>query len=80
MDQDQLWRELKSLPPSAQREVMDFIAFLRERYKPFSQDNKSRKTNLADEPFLGMWRNRKDLADSSTWVRNTRKREWNPLN
>jgi hypothetical protein len=34
-----------------------------------------RKTDLADEPFVGMWRNREDLKDSR-WVRNIREREW----
>ena len=33
MKQEELLRELESLPPEAQREVIDFIAFLRIRYK-----------------------------------------------
>ena len=32
MDQEQ-YGGLKSLPPQAQREVIDFIAFLRRRYQ-----------------------------------------------
>jgi hypothetical protein len=76
MNQEELWRDLKSLPPQAQREVIDFIAFLRMRYKSASPSDKSRETNLAEEPFIGMWRNRQDLEDSSKWVRNIREREW----
>jgi hypothetical protein len=76
MDQEGLWRELKALPPEAQREVMDFIAFLRRRYHPSSVTHKSRNIKLAAEPFLGMWHNRQDMADSNRWVRNTREREW----
>ncbi len=34
------------------------------------------KRSLKDEPFVGMWRDREDLVDSSAWVRTTRQREW----
>jgi len=37
---------------------------------------KSKRTKLASEPFVGMWRNRKDLQDSRAWVRGVREREW----
>ena len=35
-----------------------------------------RPTNLKDEPFIGMWSDREDLADSSQAVRELRKSEW----
>ena len=31
---------------------------------------------LRNEPFIGMWKNREDMQDSSQWVRNTRQQEW----
>jgi hypothetical protein len=76
MDQKQLWQELKLLPPQARQEVMDFIAFLRRRYQPSASGAKYRKMPLADETFFGMWRNRQDMSDSCSWVRNVRKSEW----
>ncbi len=76
MNQEELWRELKSLPPDAQRAVADFIAFLRMRYKGPCSGDKSRTIELAEESFCGMWRNREDLEDSSKWVRNNRESEW----
>ena len=76
MNQEELWRELKSLPPQAQREVIDFIAFLRGRYEPPRPSNKSIRKNMAAEPFIGIWRNRADLSDSSKWVRTISEREW----
>ena len=33
-------------------------------------------TELADEPFIGMWCDRKDMQDSSAWVRRVRGSEW----
>ena len=75
MNQEKLWRELKSLPLEAQREVLDFIAFLRARYKPRHPSDK-RKVSLLDEPFIGMWRDREDMEDSNKWVRDIRHSEW----
>ncbi len=48
MNQEELWREIKLLPPEAQREVTDFIAFLRIRYKPPCPTDTPRKTVLAE--------------------------------
>ena len=76
MNQEELWREIKSLPPQAQRELEDFVEFLRFRYKPSCPIDKSRKAKLTDEPFVGMWLNRDDMEDSSKWVRAIRNREW----
>lgn len=33
-------------------------------------------TDLWDEPFIGMWRDREELSDSSQWVRQVRVQEW----
>lgn len=77
MNQEKIWREFAALPPEAQQLVVDFIAFLRIRYK---QANSSKKVkpagNLTDEAFIGIWRDRTDMQDSSAWVRNVREREW----
>ncbi len=75
MQQEEIWRELGLLPPEAQREVADFISFLRRRYKAPCRE-KAGKKKLMEEPFVGMWSNRKDLKDSGAWVRNIREREW----
>ncbi len=69
-------REIDSLPPEAQKEVMDFVAFLKTRYlTPFS-GKKIKRAKLADEPFVGMWRDREEMQDSTTWVRGLRQQEW----
>jgi len=76
MSQKTVWQDFMNLPPEAQRQVMDFIAFLQARYiAPRSRKN-IKLTKLASEAFVGMWRKRDDLRDSSAWVRNTRDREW----
>lgn len=73
----EILKDLAALPPEAQEQVRDFIAFLRSRQQ---QDRSKKPTRvlmaLADEPFIGIWRGREDMNDSSAWVRETRKREW----
>jgi len=67
---------LADLPPEAQRQVLDFIAFLRTQYMPPRRRKTRKPSKLAKEPFVGMWRNRTDMKDSSAWVRNSRQHEW----
>jgi hypothetical protein len=73
-----LIRDLSSLPPEAQREVIDFIDFLKTRYPSPQATRKSGQRKLKDEPFIGMWREREDMRDSAAWVRDLRQKEWNP--
>ena len=76
MDFEKLWRQLQELPPEGQRQVADFIAFLYARYQRPPLRKRSRKSKLADEPFVGLWEDREDLRDSTAWLRNVRQREW----
>ena len=76
MEQDKIYNEISTLPPEAQRQVIDFIAFLRERYKRSKNTKQTRQPNLFNEPFLGIWKDRKDMKDSGAWLRNTRRTEW----
>lgn len=76
MDQDKVLREFAALPSEAQRQVSDFIAFLRTRSKRTRSSKKSKQTKLADEAFIGIWRDRLDMQDSSSWVRSLRESEW----
>lgn len=76
MNPEQILRDLSALPPMAQRLVIDFIAFLRLRYAQESSEDMNTLPALRDEPFIGMWRDRTDMRDSSAWVRTIRTREW----
>lgn len=76
MTPQKLFDEYIALPVEAQRQVADFIAFLQQRYITSQPIQKNRQADLNREPFIGMWHNRNDLSDSSSWVRKTRKFEW----
>lgn len=72
MIREQILQNLNTLPPDAQREVLDFIVFLKTRYEQKEQSI----TNLDKSPFVGMWEDREDIKDSSAWVRSVRTQEW----
>ena len=76
MEQNNVIREFDALPPEAQRQVLDFIAFLQTRYQPATGKRAKTKASIADEKFVGMWRNRAEMRDSSGWVRDLRSTEW----
>lgn len=76
MEHKKLIEEIDGLPPLAQRQVFDFISFLKSRYHQPLQNRQAAKTALADEPFIGMWKNRTDMSDGASWVRNLRNSEW----
>src|SRR3990172_9807124 len=63
MNQKVAWQDFVNLPPEAQQQVIDFIAFLQQRYASSRARKASRPSKLAKEPFVGMWRDREDLQD-----------------
>ncbi|HYX14285.1 MAG TPA: hypothetical protein VE944_07940 [Nostoc sp.] len=83
MTQQELFNEFLSLPAEAQRQVIDFIAFLRQRYAVVKSASHLPDIDLINDSFIGMWsvgvarrRHRQDLADSTAWVRGVRENEW----
>lgn len=76
METADIIRDIASLPPEAQKEVIDFVAFLRARYPTGQPARKTRRIKLADEPFIGMWQDRQELLDSTAWVRDLRRSQW----
>ena len=58
MDATNLIRDIESLSPEAQRQVSDFVAFLDLVIQLYRSARKAKRTKLADEPFIGMWRDR----------------------
>lgn len=69
-------RDIASLPLEAQREVRDFVEFLKQKHGTPSSAEKPRSRKLADEPFVGMWKDRPEMSDAVEWVRRLRVSEW----
>jgi len=76
MTNEEILREISSLPLEAQRQIEDFIVFLRQRYQSFSPTKTVPPPDLKTEGFVGMWRDREDMRDSTAWVRNVREKHW----
>jgi hypothetical protein len=76
MEQQNINNDISTLPPEAQRQVFDFIEFLKIRYRRIRPDKKAVRNKIANEPFIGIWEGRKDMKGSSEWVRSTRESEW----
>jgi len=75
MTYEELLRELASLSPEGQQEAADFITSLHERYS-ISPSAGRDGLDLKELAFVGMWRDREDMRDSTAWVRTLREREW----
>jgi hypothetical protein len=76
MKQEDILREILSLPPEGQRQVADFIARLRERYQDTHPIENPASPELDKDSFIGIWQDREDMQDSGVWVRQVREREW----
>lgn len=76
MEQQKLLQELAALPPEGRRQVESLVRFLKKRYARSNSGRTAKRPPLRDEKFVGMWKDRADLKDSSAWVRSLRKSEW----
>lgn len=76
MRTEKVWDDFAALPVEAQRQAADFIAFLRQRHQTPKTKKRVKKTALNQEPFVGIWRDRTDMQDSTEWVRRLREKEW----
>jgi hypothetical protein len=70
-----LEERFQSLPPEARRQVLDFMAFLEQRYH-LSVPRPRPQKSLRSYAFVGQWRERKEMQDSHSWVRDLRRQEW----
>ena len=63
MTRQQLLKKYESLPASARRKVDELVASLARdaAAKPVRAARKA--GSIADEPFVGMWRDRTDMGD-----------------
>lgn len=76
MEPQNINNDIVTLPPEAQQQVYDFIAFLKIRYKKSRPPKKIARNKIANDPFIGIWEGRGDMKNSREWVRSTREVEW----
>ncbi len=73
MTAQSITEEYGALPPEARRQVDEFVAFLRFKH---ARAAVAPSAPLEDEPFIGMWRDRGEMEDSTGFVRELRRSEW----
>ena len=73
-----LTSQIEALPPEAQKLVGEFVKLLNKQYRPAKPSRKPKKKVLDLGDFVGMWKDRPEMADSVAYVRKLRKREWKP--
>lgn len=76
MRKERIWQQFDTLPLSAQRQVAELISSLQNRSELAQAGPRSEQLPLREEPFIGAWKDRADMQDSSAWVRRTRGQEW----
>jgi len=74
MQNQEFLSEFLALPPEAQTQVIGLIESLKEKYKDAESTSSSLNTDLMDDEFIGMWRDRQELG-SRSWLRNLRENE-----
>ncbi|MEO8399960.1 MAG: DUF2281 domain-containing protein [Ignavibacteriaceae bacterium] len=75
MENKRFYNKFESLPMEAQKQVIAFIDFLKEKYK--TKNKKSFESNsFSNKKFVGIWKDRTELEDSSSWVKSLRNKEW----
>jgi hypothetical protein len=75
MTNQEILDELLVLPAEAQSQVVSLISFLKQKHIYSEPLSALPNSDLINDPFIGMWRDRQDL-ESNTWVRNLRDNEW----
>ena len=65
----QLINDIEQLPPEAQHQIENFVAFIKTRYQPAT------KAKLPEEEFVGMWSNPPQIQDSTQCIQNTQESE-----
>ena len=72
--------DLSILPEQARQEVTDFYLFLKKKYRVHATRrrvlNDTSVQVLADDGFVGMWKDRSDMNDAAGWVREQRGSAW----
>ena len=76
MDAERLWEAYTKFPAEAQQQVVDFLAFLRRRHASQARRKAPQQIDWEHAPFVGMWRDRDDMAAGGRWVRDLRAGEW----
>lgn len=76
MTNEELIKEITSLPADAKGQIERFVVLLKRRQKTTKPEVSN--GSFRDEPAFGMWKDREDMKDGgAAWVRRIRETQWN---
>ncbi len=79
MTRDVFWKQYSTLSPTSKKLVEELVSALGSTTvasMPPVSTAKKRPRRLTVQPFFGMWKDRDDMKDGSTWVRELRRSQW----
>lgn len=79
MELKNIEERLAALPENNRREVAELVSALEERQR-LRDTAMNPALSIVEQAFVGMWKDRDDMADSTGWVRRTRLHEWREPN
>lgn len=72
--------DISGLPEQARTELADFYQFLKNKYRVRATGRRKQKNTslqaLSGVGFVGMWKDRTEMADAAGWVREQRESAW----
>jgi len=72
INQSELWQDFISLPEPAQKKVAELITSLKAQTAKDALARSPETSFLGNDPFVGLWKDRTDMAGSTQWVRALR--------
>jgi len=77
MTNEELLKEITSMPEEDKRIIERLIAKIRKRLSASAAQPVEKKTSFRDDPFFGIWKDREDMKDGgAAWVRKIRTEQW----
>jgi hypothetical protein len=71
MQTEKIIEKLEQLNGSSQKKVAEYVNFLYQSDRK-KMRKKKRKTSISGEKIIGMWAERKEMKNSTKWVRKIR--------
>lgn len=75
MDELTVTKKIEKLPPEAKKQAQDFVDFLYEQYV-VGKTKTTEADSISESDFFGIWKNRDEMKDSTSWVKKVRKSQW----
>lgn len=74
--EEAILEKVRVLPIEKQQEILKLAESFAQEVEAAQEQA---QMDWKNDPFVGMWKDREEMADSTEWVRQVRRREWNRL-